>query len=132
MIYVHDDTGRITHSVMTADPGAYRELLTSQGESFVEVEGPPRNPLTHWVQGGDVVERSTFSVEHPTSAVVGQAIAISGVPAGTSVIVDDELMGVADGADVEASFDVPGTYRFTLRHWGFLTLSFSIVVGAAP
>lgn len=75
------------------------------GEGFVSVDGV-HNGETHFWNGSAVQERPAVAAPAEACLSVGQELSIPGLPDGTQVFIDGELLGETDG-DLVVEFPEP-------------------------
>lgn len=143
--FVCDQTGQIKHSWFWATddpPSPYPDNLTLNAgdEVYEDTETSPddweafqRNLGAYYVADGVRIAKPEMSLMLDTDTVPadGETLAtISGIPAGTTAIVGDQLLIVDDGM-LEMSFDLPGEYEVSLSHPRYLSPNPVPVIHAA-
>lgn len=113
-IIIHDNTGKIIRSVFC--PESMAEAQCHTGESYLEGRA---NDATQYVLNGQLTERPVMPV-----TVTGQTL--TGAPEGATISINGKAAGVADGTDIELTFDLPGDYRVKAELFPYLDYEVTI------
>lgn len=107
----YDKDGKITN-VITTDHQPTLDL--NKVGLWVDGEGRPE---THYVSDGVLMER-------PTQETTLDGSTLTNLPTPCQIVINDETYDCEDGhADLE--FDLPGTYRITVKAWPYLDAEFT-------
>lgn len=67
----------------------------------------------YYVSGAEVLEKSPVPATIDKTTVTANSLdfaTIAGVPSGAELFIDGVSQGIADGTDIELTFDYPGSY----------------------
>jgi len=107
----YDEKGEIRMVVCAPKESAYRSLTANSTLPYLELEHTPSN-AQHYVLKEKLVER-------PEMLLVVEGLTISGVPAGASVTIENGPVCIADGTEIELSFNAPGTFNVSIEMWPY-------------
>jgi hypothetical protein len=110
----YNEDGQITGAGTIAV--AYLEDFIAEGQRVVEGEGSLDR---HWVDNGVIKTRQPF-------VIVQNGNVFTGIPTGTFVLLDDELLATVTDGVVDITFDQPGTYVIDFAHVAYLPISFTV------
>ena len=132
MIYLSDETGRITGTI-TAHMVGYEETLDAAGQAYVKTE--ERVDIdTHWIETlPDGARRlaarlpALVSVD-PDPVTVGGSWTGPVMPAGAVIAIDGEAHFDLGGEALILAPEVPGVYAIRIEHPRFLPSAFDLTV----
>jgi hypothetical protein len=109
----YDERGELQMIVCGPRASARRSLTMNTSLPYVELEYSPSS-AQHYVHGDELVDR-------PDMPIVATGLVIKGVPTGACIRIEDKTTYVADGTDVELSFNTSGTFKVVIELWPYKT-----------